>query len=79
MTMTDGIYHDQYADVYDDQVKSSGCYIHDLIFGLCYEYITSGQKLLDAGIGSGLSSQLFAKAGLKVYGMDFFARYARSL
>jgi 2-polyprenyl-3-methyl-5-hydroxy-6-metoxy-1,4-benzoquinol methylase len=27
--------------------------------------------LLDAGIGSGLSAQLLARAGLEVYGMDF--------
>ena len=63
--------HDAYAADYDSQVKVYACYLADLLFGLCYEFSQPGQVLLDAGIGSGLSAQLFAKAGLKVYGMDF--------
>jgi ubiquinone/menaquinone biosynthesis C-methylase UbiE len=38
---------------------------------LCYEFIQPGQRLLDIGIGTGLSAQLFAKAGLEIYGLDF--------
>jgi SAM-dependent methyltransferase len=52
-------------------VQSYGCHVVDVLFGLCYECIRPGQRLLDAGIGSGLSAQLFAKAGLEVHGMDF--------
>jgi predicted TPR repeat methyltransferase len=63
--------HDTYAADYDDQVKAYDCYITDVLFGLCYEFIAPGQVLLDAGIGSGLSAQLFARAGLEIYGMDF--------
>jgi ubiquinone/menaquinone biosynthesis C-methylase UbiE len=63
--------HDKYAAEYDNQVKVFECYLTDVLFGLCYEYIQPGQHLLDAGIGSGLSSALFARAGLEVYGMDF--------
>jgi predicted TPR repeat methyltransferase len=65
--------HDAYAADYDQEVQSYGCHVADVLFGLCYEYIQPGQRLLDAGIGSGLSVQLFAKAGLEVYGMDFSA------
>lgn len=65
------ILHDAYAADYDQQVQSYGCHMADLLFGLCYENLQPGQRLLDAGIGSGLSAQLFAKAGLEVHGMDF--------
>jgi predicted TPR repeat methyltransferase len=63
--------HDAYAADYDSQVKAYDCYITDTLFGLCYEFIEPGGKLLDAGIGSGLSSLPFAKAGLEIHGMDF--------
>jgi predicted TPR repeat methyltransferase len=63
--------HDAYAAEYDDQVRQYDCYLAEALFGLCYEFTEPGQKLLDVGIGSGLSAQLFTKAGLCVYGMDF--------
>jgi predicted TPR repeat methyltransferase len=63
--------HDAYAADYDAQVLACDCYIADLLFGLCYEYTRPGRRLLDAGIGTGLSAQLFAQAGLEVHGMDF--------
>lgn len=63
--------HDAYAADYDQQVQLYGCHVADVLFGLCYEYVQPGQRLLDAGIGSGLSALLFAKAGLEVHGMDF--------
>ena len=63
--------HDAYASDYDRQVSIFDCYITDVLFGLCYEYLQPGEKLLDAGIGSGLSSILFARAGMEVHGMDF--------
>lgn len=69
--MVDAAHHDAYAAEYDEQVRAYSCHIHDLLFGLCFEYVSPGQLLLDAGIGSGLSSQLFARAGLTIHGMDF--------
>lgn len=63
--------HDAYALDYDNQVRAYACYITDLVFGLCYEFIHPGQNLLDIGTGSGLAAQPFAKAGLEVTGMDF--------
>lgn len=63
--------HDAYAADYDAQVQAYDCYIADLLFGLCYEFTRPGHRLLDAGIGTGLSAQLFAQAGLEVHGMDF--------
>lgn len=63
--------HDAYAADYDQQMQAYSCYLPDALFGLCYEYVRPGQRLLDAGIGSGLSAVLFTKAGLQVYGFDF--------
>jgi ubiquinone/menaquinone biosynthesis C-methylase UbiE len=37
---------------------------------MCYEYIKSGDALLDLGMGTGLSSVLFVKAGLNITGLD---------
>lgn len=63
--------HEAYAADYDDQVRAYACNIADLLFGMCYAYIQPGMRLMDAGIGTGLSAELFAKAGLNVTGMDF--------
>jgi predicted TPR repeat methyltransferase len=69
--LTDAAQHDAYAADYDNQVKAYNCYVGDILFGLCYEFVQPGMKLLDAGIGSGLSALPFVKAGLEVSGMDF--------
>ena len=37
---------------------------------MAYEYVQPGESILDIGIGTGLSSVLFNKAGLEVYGID---------
>jgi predicted TPR repeat methyltransferase len=63
--------HDTYAADYDNQVQACDCHIAEVLFGLCYEFVQPRQRLLDLGIGSGLSAGLFAKAGLEVHGMDF--------
>jgi predicted TPR repeat methyltransferase len=68
---TNATSHDAYASDYDAQVQAYNCHMGDVLFGLCYEFARPGQRLLDAGIGSGLSAQLFAQAGLEVHGMDF--------
>lgn len=67
----DASLHDAYADDYDRQVAAYGSYIHEALFGLTYEFITPGQKLLDLGIGTGLAAEPFARAGVVVHGIDF--------
>jgi 2-polyprenyl-3-methyl-5-hydroxy-6-metoxy-1,4-benzoquinol methylase len=69
--MNNSSLHDSYAANYDSQIQEFDCHLADVLFGLCYEFIRPGDKLLDVGIGSGLSSQNFAQAGLNVYGMIF--------
>lgn len=69
--------HDAYASEYDEQVRAYDCHITDVLFGLAFEFIHPGQVLLDVGIGSGLSSQLFARAGLEIHGMDFSSEFLK--
>lgn len=62
--------HDRFASDYDRQVQKYNCFAADVLFGLCFEYVRPGQRLLDIGTGTGLSALPFAKAGLQVFGMD---------
>jgi ubiquinone/menaquinone biosynthesis C-methylase UbiE len=60
----------QSASEYDDQARKTNWFGPEVVFGLAYEYIKPGDSILDLGIGSGLSSILFHKAGLQVFGLD---------
>ena len=62
--------HDQEASEYDQQVRRYNCYVHDALFGMSFEYVNPRDCLLDIGIGTGLASLPFAKAGLEVFGCD---------
>lgn len=62
--------HDQEAALYDQQAHDYDCYGHDVLFGMSFEHLAPGDTLLDIGIGTGLSSCSFAKAGVDVYGCD---------
>ena len=55
---------------YDEDAEATGWLGPEVAFGLLYKYIQPGQSVLDIGIGTGLGSVLFRKAGLNVYGMD---------
>jgi predicted TPR repeat methyltransferase len=62
--------HDPYAADYDRLAASYRSYGAEFLFGLSFEYVRAGERLLDLGIGTGLSSRLFARAGLSVSGVD---------
>lgn len=71
MNTTDTIIHDTESALnYDQQAQATNWRGPEVVFGMAYEYIKPGESLLDLGIGSGLSSILFHKAGLHVYGLD---------
>ncbi len=57
-----------YAD-YDAQARANHWHA-EVIFGLCYEYIHPGERLLDMGIGTGPGAEPFVRAGLRVHGVD---------
>ena len=63
-------YHDSFASDYDQQAIEYRCFIPEILFGLCYEYLEPGEWVLDVGIGTGLSAAPFNKAGLDVSGID---------
>jgi predicted TPR repeat methyltransferase len=58
------------AETYDEYAEAAGWFGPEVAFGLTYKDIQPNQSLLDIGIGTGLGSVLFRKAGLKVFGMD---------
>lgn len=58
------------ANQYEHHAAVSGWHGHEILFGLMYEFIKPHETLLDIGIGTGLSSFLFHKAGLQVSGFD---------
>lgn len=58
------------ANEYDRSIDAQGWRGPEVIFGLAYAFVEPGQSVLDIGIGTGLGSALFHKAGLDVFGMD---------
>lgn len=62
--------HKKQAGQYDDEAKATGWQGPALVFRLASQSIEPGQTILDIGIGTGLGSERFAQAGLRVYGMD---------
>lgn len=55
---------------YDTEAEKSAWFGPEVIFGLMYQYVAPGEKLLDLGIGTGLCAELFHKAGLSIFGID---------
>jgi predicted TPR repeat methyltransferase len=55
---------------YDDEAEATGWLGPEITFGLTYKYMNAGEKVLDLGIGTGLGSVLYHRAGLRVYGID---------
>jgi predicted TPR repeat methyltransferase len=55
---------------YAEEAEATGWFGPEVVFGLSYAYIEPDQSILDIGIGTGLGSDLFRKAGLKVNGLD---------
>ena len=61
---------DAYASEYDYSVGTKHWHGPEVLFGLMYEYLEKGQRLLDVGIGTGMSARFFYHAGLQIYGVD---------
>lgn len=63
-------YRGENAAQYESQAAETDWHGHEILFGLMYEFIKLDETLLDIGIGTGLGSLLFHKAGLRVSGFD---------
>jgi len=61
--------HEDEANQYDQQAAAWG-WNPEVFFGLMWEYVRKGDRLLDAGIGTGLCSEPFRKAGVGITGFD---------
>ncbi|MBN2080684.1 class I SAM-dependent methyltransferase [bacterium] len=62
--------HRRDAADYDRQALDYDWYGPQILFGLAYGQLAPGGRVLDLGIGTGLSSELFARAGFSVTGVD---------
>jgi predicted TPR repeat methyltransferase len=63
-------YQGEDATQYENQAAEIAWHGHEIMFGLMYEFVKPDETLLDIGIGTGLSSFLFHKAGLHISGFD---------
>ncbi|MFA6714116.1 MAG: class I SAM-dependent methyltransferase [Victivallales bacterium] len=63
--------NDEHVSNYEMKTKKANWLGPEIMLGLAFRHINGGEKILDLGIGSGLCSELFHKAGLIIFGMDF--------
>ena len=61
----------EFVEKYDEAVKKQKWYGAEILFGMIYEHLKANDKILDIGIGTGLSAIAFHKSGLEVYGLDY--------
>jgi len=61
----------EFVEKYDDAIKKQKWYGSEILFGMLYEFLKTNDKILDIGIGTGLSATAFHKAGLEIYGLDY--------
>jgi len=70
MTAEDALNSSSMVNDYDSKAEEYNWRGPEVAFGLSYSFVNPGESVLDIGIGTGLGSILFHKAGLHVYGMD---------
>jgi len=71
MTTARKIFNSDHINEYDKNAEKAKWLDPAIVFGMAYRFVKPGDHLLDIGIGTGLSSQLFHKAGIEIYGIDF--------
>nr|WP_319394687.1 class I SAM-dependent methyltransferase [uncultured Desulfobacter sp.] len=71
MTTVKNVFNSDHVINYDQNAEKVNWLDPAIVFGMAYRFVHPSERLLDVGIGTGLSSQLFHKAGLEVHGIDF--------
>lgn len=69
MTTQSRAAHDSSAAGYDEAARAAG-WFPEAVFGLCFDRLRPGQRVLALGIGTGLCAAPFAAYGLRVWGLD---------
>lgn len=64
-------FNNEFALKYDDLVGKQNWYGAEILLGMIFEYLKTKDKILDIGIGTGLSAIGFHTLGLEVYGLDY--------
>ncbi len=65
---------DNFAKDYDQSADKYGWVAPEVVFGMTYHLLEPDEKVLDIGIGTGLSSACYHKAGCRVVGIDGSAK-----
>lgn len=61
----------EFVEKYDEAIKKQKWFGAEILFGMLYEHLKANDKILDIGIGTGLSATAFYKAGLEIHGLDY--------
>lgn len=64
-------FNNEFALKYDDLVRRQNWYGAEILLGMIFGYLRAKDKILDIGIGTGLSAIDFHTLGLEVYGLDY--------
>lgn len=64
-------FNNEFALHYDDMVRKQKWYGAEILLGMIFEYVKAGDKILDLGIGTGLSAVGFHALGMQVHGLDY--------
>ena len=64
-------FNNEFALKYDQLVGKQNWYGSEILLGMMFEYLKTNDKILDIGIGTGLSAIGFYTLGLDVYGLDY--------
>ena len=63
-------FNSEFVFKYDALVRKQNWYGAEILLGMIFEYLKAKDKILDIGIGTGLSAAGFHSLGLEVYGLD---------
>ena len=64
-------FNNEFALKYDDLVEKQNWHGSEILLGMIFNYLKTKDKILDIGIGTGLSATGFYTLGLDVYGLDY--------